>query len=149
MQKLEIIKKTIEEFFKKTTFDVVFDSVIVENQTILINLKTKDPQILIGENGQTLNEIQYLLKIILKKKIQDFFYLDVDIDNYKKKKQEYLKEMAYLIADEVVLLKKEKELMPMSAAERRIIHLALFNRENIITESIGQGVERRIIIKPR
>ena len=148
MQNLEIIKKTIEEFFEKTTFKVIFDSFLEEEQTIFINLKTEEPQILIGENGQTLNEIQYLLKIILKRKIKDFFYLDIDIDNYKKKKEEYLKKIALSAADEVFLFKKEKELEPMSAQERRVIHLVLSERKDVFTESIGQGSQRRIVIKP-
>ena len=149
MQNLEIIKKTIEEFFKKTGFEVVLESLLEEDKTINVNLKTEEPQILIGEAGQTLNEIQYLLKIILKKQIKEHFYLDIDINDYKKKKIEFLKEKAFLVADEVSLTKKEKELALMSAYERRIIHLVLSERQDIITESIGRGYERRIIIKPR
>ena len=149
MQDLEIIKKTINEFFEKTTFKVNIDFLSKENKTIIVNLTAEEPQILIGEGGQTLNEIQYLLKIILKKQIKEHFYLDIDINDYKKKKIEFLKEKAFLVADEVSLTKKEKELALMSAYERRIIHLVLSERQDIITESIGRGYERRIIIKPR
>jgi spoIIIJ-associated protein len=148
MQKLEIVKKTIEEFFKKSTFNVIIESLSEKDITFFINIKTEDPQILIGEGGQSLNEIQYLLKKILKKKIKDFFYFDIDINNYKKKKKEYLKEMIYFEADEVVLSKKEKELAPMPAYERRMVHLILAERKDVITESVGQGMERRIKIKP-
>lgn len=149
MKNLEIIKKTIKEFFKKTTFEVIIESLIEEDKTIIVNLRAEDPQILIGEGGQTLNEIQYLLKIILKKQIKEHFYLDIDINDYKKKKIEYLKETVYSVADEVVLTKEEKELAPMPAYERRIVHLTLAERQDIITESVGQGYERRIIIKPK
>ena len=149
MQNLEIIKKIIKDFFKKTTFEATIEFLSEENKTIVVSLKTEDPQILIGEGGQTLNEIQYLLKIILKKQIKEHFYLDIDINDYKKKKKEYLKETAYLTADEVSLIKREKELEPMPAYERRIIHLILSERQDIVTESIGQGYERRIVIKPR
>ena len=149
MKNLEIIKKTIKEFFKKTTFEVIIESLIEEDKTIIVNLRAEDPQILIGEGGQTLNEIQYLLKIILKKQIKEHFYIDIDINDYKKKKIEYLKETVYSVADEVVLTKEEKELAPMPAYERRIVHLTLAERQDIITESVGQGYERRIIIKPK
>jgi spoIIIJ-associated protein len=148
MQNLEIIKKTIEEFFEKGAFKINIESLLKEGQTIFIDIKTKDPQILIGEGGQNLNEIQYLLKKILKRKIKDFFYFDIDINNYKKKKKEYLKEMVCFEADEVALSKKEKELAPMSTYERRIVHLILAERKDVIAESIGQGNERRIKIKP-
>ena len=149
MQNLKIIKKTIEEFFKKTTFEIVIESLLEEDKTIAVNLKTEEPQILIGENGQTLNEIQYLLKIILRKQIKEYFYLNIDINDYKKKKIEFLKEKAFLIADEVSLTKKEKELVPMSAYERRIVHLTLAERQDITTKSIGERDERRVVIRPK
>lgn len=150
MQNLEIIKKTIEEFFEKMTFKAVFDFSLAENKTIFVNVKTEEPQILIGEGGQTLSEIQYLLKIILRRKmmIKDFFYLVLDINDYKKKKEKYLRETARLSADEVALSKKEKELSPMTADERRIIHLALSERKDVIAESVGEGAGRRVKIKP-
>ena len=144
------IKKTIEEFFRKTTFEVGVESLSQKDQTILISLKTDEPQILIGEGGQTLSEIQHLLKAILKRKIasQEVFYVDLDINSYKKKKYEYLKELAKSVADEVSLTKKEKTLSPMPAHERRIIHLELAERKDVTTESVGQEPERRLVIKP-
>lgn len=146
---LNSIKKTIEEFFQKTDFDIEIESAKESEETVFVSLKTEEPQVLIGEGGQTLNEIQYLLKLILKKKAGDPFYLDIDINNYKKKKAEYLKELAVSTANEVALTKQEKELFPMTPYERRIVHLELANREDVVTESLGEGPERRIVIKPR
>ena len=147
-QILETIKKTTEEFFKKTAFEVEIKSLSQKDSTILISLETEIPQILIGEGGQTLAEIQHLLKAILKKQIQENFYIDLDINNYKKKKIEYLKELAQSTADEVSLTKKEKILPSMPAYERRIIHLELANRTDVTTESIGQEPERQVVIQP-
>ena len=161
---LEEIKKTVEEFFKKTTFEVEIEflseleehrsslastEASAKDETISINLKCEEPQILIGEGGQTLSEIQHLLKAILKRKIKENFYIDLDINNYKKKKIEYLKELARSLADEVALTKKEKILSPMPAYERRIIHLELANRSDVITESTGEEPERKVVVKPR
>jgi len=148
-QNLEIIKEITEGFFKKTTFEVEIEFLPSQELTLPINLKTDEPQILIGEGGQTLVEIQHLLKVILKKKIQEPFFIDLDINGYKKKKIEYLKELAKSVADEVALTKKEKSLAPMPAYERRIIHLELAGRQDVITESIGQEPERRVMIKLR
>ncbi len=147
---IKTIKKIAEEFFGKTTFETEIEVLPEENQTVPINLKIEEPQILIGEGGQTLNEIQHLLKAILRKKIdsKEMFYIDLDINNYKKKKTEYLKETARLAADEVSLSKKEKMLAPMPAYERRIIHLELVDRSDVISESIGEEPERKVIIKP-
>ena len=145
----EIIKETTREFFQKTTFNVEVEVLPEREGTISINIKTEDPQILIGEGGQTLTEIQHLLKAILRKKITEMFYIDLDINDYKKKKKDYLKELACSIANEVALSKKQKELPPMSAYERRIIHLELAERQDVSTESIGQEPERKVIITPR
>ena len=147
-QNLEEIKKITQEFFRKTSFDVEIAILKPEEQTIPIKIKTEEPKFLIGQNGKTLVEIQHLLKAILKRKIPEQFYIDLDINDYKKKKAEYLREMANSLADEVTLTKKEKTLAPMPAYERRIIHLTLVDRKDITTESIGEGPERRIIIKP-
>jgi len=151
-QNLEKIKKITEEFFKKTILNVEIEFLPLDNQTIPINLKTDEPQILIGERGQTLIEIQHLLKTILRKKLNDIsevFFIDLDIAGYKKKKIEYLKELSRSIADEVSSTKKEKSLDSMPAYERRIIHLELADRQDVTTESIGQGVERKVLIKPK
>ncbi len=151
-QNIEKIKKITEEFFKKTILNVEIEFLSLDNQTIPINLKTDEPQILIGERGQTLIEIQHLLKTILRKKLNDIsevFFIDLDIAGYKKKKIEYLKELARSIADEVSFTKKEKSLDSMPAYERRIIHLELADRQDVVTESIGQGVERKVLIRPK
>ena len=148
-QNLEEIKKITKDFFEKTTFEVEIEFLPPQELTLPVNLKTDEPQILIGEGGQTLIEIQHLLKTILKKKIQEPFFIDLDINGYKKKKIEYLKELAKSVADEVALTKKEKSLAPMPAYERRIIHLELAGRQDVTTESIGQEPERRVIIRLR
>lgn len=147
-ENLETIKKTTKEFFEKTTFEVEIEFLPQKDETIPINLKTDDPQILIGEGGQTLVELQRLLKVILKRKILEPFYIDLDIDDYKKKKIEYLKELARSVADEVALTKKEEQLVSMPAYARRIIHLELAGRRDVTTESLGQEPERRVVIKP-
>jgi len=142
------IKKFVEEFFEKMTVPVETEIKLQKEETLSIEIKMEDPKILIGENGQTLIEIQKLFKIILSRKFGKNFYIDLDINNYKKKKIDYLKELARSLADDVALNKKERVLPSMLAYERRIIHLELAERENITTESVGEEPERKVIIKP-
>lgn len=144
------IEKTAEEFFEKMTIDVLRLEVSSSDavDVVDLNIKLQEPQILIGEKGQTLFEIQRLLKTILNKKLQKVFYLNLDINEYKKKKVEYLKDLAKDLANEVILNKEEKILFPMPAYERRIIHTELSQRKDIITESQGEGQDRHIVIKP-
>lgn len=142
------IKKEAQEFFKKIGIEAEVTVSSPKDLTVPIDLKVEEPQLLIGEGGQTLAEIQHLLKAILRRKIAEQFYIDIDINNYKKKKIEYLKELAKSAADEVSLSKKEQQLSPMPAYERRIIHLELAERGDVVSESIGQEPERRVMVRP-
>jgi spoIIIJ-associated protein len=151
---LEKIKETAEEFLNKMTIAVLSAetklSVLEENKEVVdLDIKIDEPQILIGQGGQTLFEIQRILRMILNKKLQKIFYLNLDINDYKKKKIEYLKALAKDFADQVTLNKEEKVLPPMPAYERRIIHEELSQRADIITESQGDDFDRHIVIKPK
>jgi spoIIIJ-associated protein len=141
------IEKEAKEFFSRLGIDFELKISKVDN-TFKIDLQTKEFQDLIGEKGKTLNEIQHLLSAILKKKIREEFFIDLDIGGYKERKIKYLKELAKSVADEVALTKKEKILEPMPAYERRIIHLELASRSDVTTESIGKEPKRRVVIKP-
>jgi spoIIIJ-associated protein len=147
---IQKIKETAAEFFQKTTITVsAIDASGTGGDVVDINIKLDEPQILIGEKGQTLFEIQRLLRMILNKRLQQIFYLNLDINDYKRKKVEYLKNLARELADEVSLTKETKEFFPMSAYERRIIHAELAQRPEVITESHGDGLSRHVVIKPR
>ncbi len=145
------IEETTREFFGKTGLEIeAIEIKFLEDASVSIDIKAEEPGMLIGEQGQTLAEIQRLLKIILQKgaAAQPPFYIDLDINDYKKKKKEQLREIARSAADEVSLTKKEKQLSPMSAFERRVVHMELASRGDVATESIGQEPERRVAIKP-
>ena len=146
-QELNKIKKEIEEFFKKMSFEVEI-ALSFQEETLRIDLRSEDPRVLIGEKGKILVDLQRILKAILNRKFERTFFIDLDINDYKKKKIRYLKELAREAADDVILTKKEKVLPPMSAYERRIIHLELADRRNVTTQSIGEEPERRVVIRP-
>ena len=159
------IKELAEEFFEKMTIEIsdievslssakkdskdIQDLSAEDKDIVDLGTKLNEPQILIGQQGQTLFEIQRLLRMILNKKLGKVFYLNLDINDYKKKKVEYLKDLAKDLADQASLSKEEKILPPMSAYERRIIHSELSQRTDVITESQGDGFERHIVIKAR
>jgi spoIIIJ-associated protein len=145
---LDEIKEATADFFQKAGFSIEVESLSFKEETVFLSLKSEEPKVLIGKNGRILNDIQHLIKAILKKRFSENFFLNVDINDYKAKKIEYLKETAREAADEVALTKKEKIMLPMPACDRRIIHLTLSNHPDVVVESIGQEPERRIVIKP-
>jgi spoIIIJ-associated protein len=168
MQSEEIkkIKELAEDFFRKMTINAVVETktTVLELEEILkdegdkkekdrnvvdLVVRVDDPQILIGENGQTLMETQRILRMFLSKKMQKDFHLNLDINDYKKKKTDYLKGLAQDLAGQVASSREPKILSPMSSFERRIIHAELAGRTDIKTESEGQEPNRRVIIRPK
>lgn len=151
INELENIKEIIKDFFLKAGFEVMVEGNCInrENEDVLeINIKTSEAQNLIGKQGLVLADIQLLLRKVIKKKTEKEFYLSLDVDGYKKNKESYLRNIAQSIADEVSRTRQEKELPYTSSFDRRIVHMELADRKDVLTESIGEGEERRIIIKP-
>jgi len=143
------IKNVVKDFFDQMGFPVEVGETKLDKDVFLVNLESEEPQILIGEQGQTLAEIQHLLRLILRRQIAEVFYLTLDVNGYKEKKTAYLEDLARTLADEVSLTGKEKELEPMPAQDRRVIHLALSQRPEVETESRGEEPNRRVIVRRR
>jgi len=147
-KKLKDIECLTNEFFEKMGFDVDVKC-RAEQDTVFLDLRSDEPRILIGKKGDVLDSLQKILRTFLSQETGETFYLCLDINGYREKKEEYLKEVANELADEVSLTGREKELPAMSSYERRIIHLSLSNRADVLTESEGDEPRRRVIIKPR
>ena len=106
--------------------------------------------LLIGRDGENLQALEYLLNIFSRKCFNDYSWrIILDINNYRAIQEEKLREFAKKAARHVSLSKKEIELPPMRARDRRIIHLEIALRSDVFTESIGERKERHIIIKPQ
>ncbi len=147
-QNFQQTKEAIKDFFEKAGFAVEVDITSGEEKTIFVGITTENPKVLIGQNGQTLADIQHLLKILASRKTDDQLYIDLDINNYKKKKMAYIRESVREWANDVALNGTSKELPPMPSFERRVVHMELAGRSDVITESAGQGNDRHVIIKP-
>jgi len=142
------IEDFVREFFRKINLSHNLKFSSVSEDKLSLELTLEDPQIFIGQRGENLISIQSLLNKIIRKKFQTNLYLDLDINNYKKRREEYLRELAQNSADDAVLSQTEKTLPSMPAYERRIIHLELKERNDVETESRGKEPNRRVIIKP-
>lgn len=121
-----------------------------------INLETDDPNLLIGQYGANLQCIQHLTGVIVKRNVlakekgelsEDEIKFNIDVNNYKKQKRESLVKLAETIANQVVFSKNSVALRPMSSYERKVIHMEIASKKNLTTESVGENLTRRIIIK--
>jgi len=147
MDNLKTIKEIIIDLLKRMNFDGKVDVDISDENNILANIQTEQANFLIGQSGANLDALQHIIRIIINKKSNEFVHFILDVNNYRKYRIELLKELAENVAKQVLTEKVAVTLRPMTAYDRRIVHLALANNSQIVTESIGNGTERKITIK--
>lgn len=117
--------------------------------SIDLDIKGEDLGILIGRRGQTLACLQYLVRLIVGYQTEAWVPIIIDVEGYKQRRYEALQALAWRLAEQVKARKVPFTLEPMLAYERRIIHLALADHADVITESIGEGEARRVVIRPK
>lgn len=153
MENKEKIENIIKDFFLKAGSEAEIKKIYIEKEqeeteSLIVNIKTKEANIFIGKQGTVLSDIQLLLRKIIKKKTEKDYFLNLDIDDYKKYKEDYLRELAQNTANEAIRDKEKKELYLPSSFDRRIIHLELAKRVDVKIESVGERENRKIIIEP-
>lgn len=118
----------------------------LEDNILNINMTGKDMGILIGRRGQTLDSLQYLTSLVVNKDTQEYVRVVLDTENYRKKRETTLKDLAEKLAHRVVNNHKKIELEPMNPYERRIIHATLQKNNKIVTYSQGEEPFRKVVI---
>ncbi len=113
---------------------------------IFLEITGDDLGILIGRRGQTLSSLQYLLYLMVGHQLKAHVPVTIDVAGYRERRQEALKNLAWRIAERVMATGQPVPLEPMPASERRIIHLALQDYPGVITQSIGEGEDRKVTI---
>jgi spoIIIJ-associated protein len=117
--------------------------------TIGVNVLGNDLGMLIGRRGEHLAQLQYLVNLLVNRRIGHWTRVSVDIEGYKRRREESLIGLAERVARQVARSGRPIQLEPMPANERRIVHLALRNDPEVMTESSGEGDMRRVAIQPR
>jgi spoIIIJ-associated protein len=104
---------------------------------------------LIGRKGERLSALQHLVNLMLSKKIGDWTRVLVDVEDYRGRRERQLRDLAERAAERVIETGKMLQLEPMSALERRWIHIALRDHASVATQSIGEEPTRRVVVLPR
>lgn len=144
----KIISDTISDLTNHLQIDGTFDFSITED-TIDVILDTNDMGLVIGYHGEVLESFQFILSLILTKKLNKFVRVSVEAGDYKKNREEYLRNLAIRTKEKVLEEGREQSLPSLKPWERRIIHLFLQEDQDVISESIGEGRERILVVKPR
>lgn len=146
---IQLIEEIIINFFTEAGYQITLEISLEENVLEVNILNVEDSNMFIGKQGMILADLQLLLRKIIKRNLEKEIFLNLDIDNYKKNKINNLKSMANSVAEEALSIQKDKLMPPLSAYARRIVHMELADREDVQTESIFMGGERRLVIKPK
>ncbi len=149
----EIIKKEIDKLLSLLSIDTEYDIEIEgvdDMQVIKISFAGDNLGYLIGNRGRHLDSLQYIISLILRKKLPEGtnYRVVVDVGGYKEDRNKKIEEMALQKADDARILGEPIELPPMMPSDRRVVHIALQIFDDIKTESIGEGRERRVQIIP-
>lgn len=149
-QRIQEIKAIIRQLISKMGIDAVVDDV-ARPEEVQFAVRVRDGGMLIGNQGAGLVALNHVVKKMVRsgspadgEDVQFF----LDVNDYQRQKNESLKESAKMHAQRVRYFKKAVVMQPMSAYDRRIIHSALTECPDIITESMGEGEDRRVVIKP-
>lgn len=146
----ETVRKTVEAILHLMGFTNVLVS-LRENapeDPMTVAVSTSDAGVLIGERGANLRALEYITKLVVRKLIPDAPRFIVDVNNYREERIAELKDYARTIASRVGRERVEVEMEPMSSYERRVVHTELTSRPDVATESRGEGLERRVVVKP-
>lgn len=121
----------------------------MSEERIMINLVGDGLGILIGKHGQTLDALQYLTNLAAGKSFRHHYFILLDVENYRERRQDTLEALARRLAGKVKRTGEEIRLEPMAAGERRIIHLALQDDHAVSTDSEGEAPYRYVVIRPK
>lgn len=120
-----------------------------ETGAFRVNIDTEETGLLIGYHGKTLESFQLILGIIISKQLGRWVKVYVNVGDYREKREETLMHMAQHAADRALASGRPVELSRLSPSERRIIHLTLSGDERVVTESVGEGQDRVLLVKPK
>jgi spoIIIJ-associated protein len=118
------------------------------NSHVYLNIVSNGSGLLIGKRGKTLNALQFLVAKILQKEMGENVSVVVDTENYRSKREDSLTELAGQLREKVRRTGRPLTTGPMSAQDRRVIHLALKDDTDVRTKSKGEGGLRRVVIYP-
>jgi spoIIIJ-associated protein len=151
-------KEIVRELLEKMSVEA--DVVAVDNPssvpvsaedppTIFLDVLGRDLGMLIGRRGENLAQIQYVVNLLVNRKLGDWTRVIVDVEGYRSRREEALIGLAERVARQVARSRRPIVLEPMPPNERRIVHLTLRGNPEVTTESNGEGSLRRITVQPR
>ena len=116
--------------------------------SLVFEIEGADAGLLIGRRGETLRDLQFIVRMLVNRQLKQRANIIIDVERYQLRRTQKLHTIAENAA-RAASRGRARSLDPMSAEERRIVHIALSDNPQVVTESEGQGTERHVVVRPR
>jgi spoIIIJ-associated protein len=145
-------QEILEELMKRMGFDVRVELETGETSRLNVVGDGEEKEALgalIGRKGERLSALQHLVNLMLSRRMAGWTRVLVDVEDYRGRRERQLRDLALRAAGRVEETGKMLQLDPMPALERRWVHIALRDNESVVTQSIGEEPNRRVVVLPR
>jgi spoIIIJ-associated protein len=151
---LFISRRTVAELLEKMKIpahiEVRYGELDEEGKRpVLVDVQGDDLGVLIGRRAEILNALQYVVNLIVSKQVESWVQVTIDVQGYRARHERQLRQMAQRMADQAMKAGRRQILEPMSASDRRIIHLELRDHPGVTTQSVGEEPTRKVTIVPK
>jgi spoIIIJ-associated protein len=140
-------KDVLTRILKHIELPTVVEAESTDDQ-ITLNIISNGSGLLIGKRGKTLQALQYLVSKILQREMGESMSVIVDTENYRFKRESGLSELAQQLSEKVKKARRPFTTGPLNAHDRRVVHLALKDDQDVRTKSKGEGNLRKVVIYP-
>ncbi|HWO70144.1 MAG TPA: RNA-binding cell elongation regulator Jag/EloR [Actinomycetota bacterium] len=150
-EQAEIAADFLEELLRKMGIEATAEPTL-EDGTMYVDVEGEDEgdaAILIGRHGQTLESLQDLTRLVVTKRTGERCRVVVDVEDYRRRRRDRLVALAREVARRVQRTRREEELEPMNAYERKVVHDAVAEIPGVTSTSRGEDPDRRVVIRPR
>jgi spoIIIJ-associated protein len=149
----DLIKEIVVELLNKMGFSCDIEMIKErdeeqDRENLICNIKTEESNFLIGQYGVNLQSLQHIARVLVRRKTEEKTNFVLDVNSYRKEKNSSIISLAKSAAQQVIQEGRAVVLRPMSPYERRLVHMELSKNTAVMTESTGEGEERKIVVKP-
>jgi spoIIIJ-associated protein len=145
-----IVSKLIHHLGMKAQVSAHYDeSSTDDRRTIQVDIRGDNLSALIGRHAETLTAFQHVASLMVGKQTQQWVQLVVDVEGYRDRREKQVRQLALRMVDQVIKTGRKATLEPMTASERRVVHIELRGHPAVTTESTGEEPHRKVVILPK
>jgi spoIIIJ-associated protein len=145
-----VVSKLIHHLGMKAQVSAHYDETSTDDRrAIQVDVRGDNLSALIGRQAETLNAFQYVASLIVGKQTQQWVQLVIDVEGYRERRDKQVRQTALKMVEQVIKTGRKATLEPMTASERRVIHIELRGHPAVTTESTGEEPHRKVVILPK